>query len=98
MGLDCLEGKAVFKTNSMAHVLEETSGFVKVLAERASGKIVGVHIMGPNATDLLAEAAVMVRLGLTIDDVKSVIHPHPTISETVKEAVLAAAGEAIHAV
>jgi len=95
-GLDIMEGKATFKTNAMAHAMEETSGFVKTVIDKETHRILGVHIFGPHATDLLAEAVTMVKAGLTLEAVKATIHPHPTLCETVKEAVLAATGEAIH--
>ena len=97
MGLDILEGKATFKTNAMAHALDQTTGFVKAVVDKNTRKILGLHMFGPHVTDLLAEAVTIVKTGMTLDDVKGVIHPHPTLSETVKEAVLAATDEAIHA-
>jgi dihydrolipoamide dehydrogenase len=96
MGLDILEGKATFKTNAMANALDETTGFVKTIVDKNSKKILGAHLFGPHATDLLAEAVTIVKTGMTTDDLKGVIHPHPTLSETLKEAVLASLGEAIH--
>jgi dihydrolipoamide dehydrogenase len=95
-GIDVLKGKAVFKTNAMAHAMGDTTGFVKSLVDRETGRILGIHILGPHATDLLGEAVTMVRSGMTIGDVKGVIHPHPTLSESVKEAVLASVDKAIH--
>jgi dihydrolipoamide dehydrogenase len=95
-GLDIIEGKATFKTNAMAHAMEETSGFIKTVLDKRTLKILGVHIFGPHATDLLAEAVTMLKMGMTLENVKNVIHPHPTLSETVKESVLAAVGQAIH--
>ena len=53
-------------------------------------------MFGPHVTDLLAEAVTMLKMGMTLENVKNVIHPHPTLSETVKESVLAAVGQAIH--
>ena len=96
MGLDVMKGKAIFKTNAMAHALDETTGFVKTIIDKKTKKILGAHLFGPHATDLLAEAVTIVKTGMTTDDVKRVIHPHPTLSETLKEAVLASLGEAIH--
>jgi dihydrolipoamide dehydrogenase len=95
-GIDILEGKATFKTNAMAHVLDKTTGFVKTVVDKSTRKIIGVHIFGPHATDLIAEAVTLVKTGMTIEDVKWVIHPHPTLCETMKESVLASVGEAIH--
>jgi dihydrolipoamide dehydrogenase len=96
-GLEILEGRATFKTNAMAHAMEETSGFVKTVVDKKTHRILGVHIFGPHATDLLAEAVTMVKAEMTLERVKETIYPHPTLCETVKEAVLAAVGEAIHA-
>jgi dihydrolipoamide dehydrogenase len=96
-GMDIIEGKATFKTNAMAHAMDETSGFVKTVIDKKTRKILGVHMFGPHATDLLAEAATLVKMDMTLENFKNVIHPHPTLSETVKESVLAAVGEAIHA-
>jgi dihydrolipoamide dehydrogenase len=95
-GMDIIEGKATFKTNTMAHAVGETSGFVKTVIDKKTRKILGVHMFGPHVTDLLAEAVTMIQMGLTLENVKNVIHPHPSFSETVKESVLAAAGQAIH--
>jgi len=95
-GVEVLKGKAIFKANAMAHAMGNTTGFVKCLVARKTGKILGIHIMGPHATDLLAEGVAMVGTGMTVEEVKGLIHPHPTLSETVKEAVLASIGQAIH--
>ncbi|RLC57761.1 MAG: dihydrolipoyl dehydrogenase, partial [Candidatus Cloacimonadota bacterium] len=62
-------------------------GFVKVIELEDSNKIIGVHIIGPQATELIAQAGILVGLDATIDDVKKVIFAHPTLSETVMEAV-----------
>ena len=96
MGMDVLIGKAMFKTNAMAHALGDTSGFVKTVVDRETCRVLGVHILGPGATDLLAEAVTLVRTRMTLEDVKRVLHPHPTLSETIKEAVLASVDQAIH--
>ena len=71
-------------------------GMVKVIADAEFGKILGVHIFGPRATDLIAEAAVAIGAEATLDDVAAVIHAHPTVAEAVREAVLATLGRAIH--
>jgi len=96
MGLEVMKGKAIFKANAMAHAIGDTTGFVKTLVARESRKVLGVHILGPHATDLLGEAVTIVRAGMTLEDVKNVVHPHPTLSETIKEAVLASVDEAVH--
>jgi dihydrolipoamide dehydrogenase len=96
-GIDIIEGKATFKGNAMAHAIEQTSGFVKTVIDKKTLKILGVHMFGPHVTELLPEAVTMIKMGMTLADVKNIIYPHPTLSETVKESVLAAVGEAIHA-
>jgi len=95
--IEIIEGKATFKGNAMAHAIEQTSGFVKTVIDKKTLKILGVHMFGPHVTELLPEAVTMIKMGMTLADVKNVIYPHPTLSETVKESVLAAVGEAIHA-
>jgi dihydrolipoamide dehydrogenase len=96
-GIDVLIGKANFKTNAMAYVLGKTDGFVKTVVECVTKKIRGIHILGPHATNLLGEAAAIVAQGMTVEQIAQTIHPHPTLCETVKEAILAAADQAIHA-
>ena len=96
-GMDIIEGKATFKGNAMAHAIKQTSGFVKTVIDKKTLKILGVHMFGPHVTELLPEAVTMIKMDMTLADVKNVIYPHPTLSETVKESALAAAGEAIHA-
>ena len=64
-----------------------TFGFVKVVAHKDSKKIIGVHIIGPQATELIAQAGILVGLDATIDDLKKVIFAHPTLSEALMEAV-----------
>ena len=95
-GFEVAEGKATFKANAMAHTLDETSGFIKTVVDKKTQKILGIHMFAPHAADLLAEAVAIVKTGMTVADVRSVIHPHPTLCETVKESVLASVGEAIH--
>jgi len=95
-GLDVMKGKAIFKTNAMAHAIGDTAGFVKTLVDRKTGKVLGVHILGPHATDLLGEAVTVVKGGMNLEEVKRVVHPHPTLSETIKEAVLASVNQAIN--
>lgn len=95
-GIDVLEGKTTFKTNAMAHAFGETNGFIKTVVDRATRKILGIHMLGSHATDLLGEAVTIVSTGMTIEDVKRVIHPHPTFCETLKEAVLTSVNESLH--
>ncbi|MCK4981081.1 MAG: FAD-dependent oxidoreductase, partial [Candidatus Delongbacteria bacterium] len=84
---DVLIGKSPFSANGKALGLGATFGFVKVIALKDSNKIIGVHIIGPQATELIAQAGILVGLDATIDDVKKVIFTHPTLSEAVMEAI-----------
>jgi dihydrolipoamide dehydrogenase len=73
-----------------------SEGFVKVLAEAKYGEVVGVHIVAPHATDMIAEAVSLLDLESTLEDVGAVIHAHPTISETILEAGFRAADHPLH--
>lgn len=95
-GISYLVGKNHFKSNAMAMGMGEADGFVKVLADADSHQILGIHMIGPHATDLVTEAVLMLKNRMTVEQVKDTIHPHPTLSEVIKEAVLASVGEAIH--
>ncbi len=89
-------GKFPFMASGKAATMGETDGFVKILADPATDKVLGVHIVGPHATDLIAEAALAIELGATVDQITQVIHAHPTLAETVLEAAEAVHGRAIH--
>jgi len=90
-------GKFPFMASGRAKALDETEGFVKVLAAKESGRILGVHIIGPRASELIAEAVAVMAFGGGIEDVALIMHGHPTLSEAFKEAALGAAGKAVHA-
>ncbi len=81
-----LKGKSVLRGNSRAQSLDETEGFVKVLAEESSGVILGTHAIGYCASELIMEATLAVHLKLTAKQVSRVIHPHPTLAEAFQEA------------
>lgn len=89
-------GRFSFSHNGKAMSIGETEGFVKVVSEPRYGQILGVHIVGPHATDMIAEAVLAIRNELTVNEVFSSIHPHPTLSEVVQEAAYDALGRAIH--
>lgn len=88
-GHDIKIGKIPFQAIGKAIVLGETDGFVKVIADRKSGDILGVHMIGPHATDLISEASLAGVLDATPWEVGQMIHPHPTLSEALGEAMLA---------
>lgn len=90
-------GKFPFMASGRARCMDEPEGMVKVLAEPDSGHILGVHIMGAKASELIAEAVSIMAFGGSVEDVELIMHPHPTLSEAFKEAALATAGKAIHA-
>jgi dihydrolipoamide dehydrogenase len=85
-GYDVKVGKFPFSASGKARILGETDGFVKIVAEKKYDEVLGVHIIGPHATELLAEACVGMALETTADELGRVIHAHPTVSEAVMEA------------
>lgn len=95
-GLQVKVGRFSFQASGKAVALGETEGFVKVVAEAEYGEVLGVHIIGPEATEMIAEATMARTLEATLDEVHYSVHAHPTLSETLGEACLAALGRAIH--
>jgi dihydrolipoamide dehydrogenase len=95
-GLDIKVGRFPFAASGRALTLGQSEGFAKVIAEAGSDKILGAHIIGPRATDLIAEATLAIQNGLTMEQLDLTIHAHPTLPESLMEAALAAQGRAIH--
>ena len=95
-GIKVKTGKFPFSVSSRAMTREETQGFVKVIANEADDKIIGVQIVGSDASDLISEASLAIKMNSTIDDLALTIHPHPTLSESLMEASEATMGKAIH--
>ena len=89
-------GRFLFASSGRAASVGETEGFVKVLADPETDKIMGVHIIGDRATDLISEAAVAMENGLTTHELAEVIHSHPTMSESVMEAAEDVHGMSVH--
>ncbi|HEX4261796.1 MAG TPA: dihydrolipoyl dehydrogenase [Acetobacteraceae bacterium] len=89
-------GKFPFTANARARAIGATDGFVKILADKTTDRILGAHIIGPDAGTLIAELATAMEFGASAEDVARICHAHPTLSEAVKEAALAADGRAIH--
>ena len=85
-GYDVKVGKFPFSASGKARILGETDGFVKIVSEKKYDEVLGVHIIGPHATELLAEACVAMQLETTADELGRTIHAHPTVSESVMEA------------
>jgi dihydrolipoamide dehydrogenase len=95
-GLDVKVGRFPFAASGRALTLGQSEGFAKVIADAQSGKLLGAHIIGPRATDLIAEATLAIQNGLTLEQIDLTIHAHPTLPESLMEAALAAQGRAIH--
>ncbi len=89
-------GKFPFTANGRARAMGDTDGFVKVLAEKGSDRLLGAHVLGPDAGTLIAELTTAIEFGASAEDVARICHAHPTLSEAVKEAALAADGRALH--
>jgi dihydrolipoamide dehydrogenase len=89
-------GKFPFTANGRARAMNMTDGFVKIVADAATDRVLGVHIVGPNAGDLIAELALAMEFGASSEDIARTCHAHPTLNETVKEAALAVDGRPIH--
>jgi len=95
-GIAYAVGRFNFMANGRARCMDETDGFVKILADKVNGRILGVHIVGPRASDLIAEAVTAMTFGGTAEDLAMTFHAHPTLAEAVKEAALAVNNRAIH--
>ena len=91
------KGVFPFRANGRARTINDTTGTVKVLADATTDRVLGVHIIGPAAGDLIGEAAAAMNFGATAEDIGRVCHAHPTLPEALKEAALAVGGGAIHA-
>jgi len=95
-GHDVRIGTFPFRALARARMAGETDGFVKIVAEKKYDEILGVHIIGPRGTELIAEAVMALRMEVTVEELIKTIHAHPTMSEAVGEAAHAAHGAAIH--
>src|SRR5258708_40365134 len=89
-------GRFTRSTHGKAIDIGETEGFIKDVAEKCTGQIVGIHMVGHGVNDLLGEASVLALLEATTRELGIAVHAHPTLTEALKEAALAANGEAIH--
>ena len=95
-GYDVAVGKFPFSAVGKARIINQASGFVKIVAEKKYDEILGVHIVGPKATELIAEAGAAMKLEATSEDLVRTIHAHPTLAEAMHEAAEAVGGHAIH--
>jgi dihydrolipoamide dehydrogenase len=96
LGLPVAIGKVPFTAIAKAVIAGETEGFAKVITHRETGAILGLHIVGPHATELIAEGSLAVTLGAAADAIAITTHPHPTLSEVLGEAAMAVAGRSIN--
>jgi dihydrolipoamide dehydrogenase len=95
-GLQYNVGKFPFQANGRARAMDETEGLVKVLADAANDRVLGVHILGPRASEMIAEPVSVMEFGGSAEDIARTSHAHPTLSEAVREAALAVDHRAIH--
>ncbi|MBM4375205.1 MAG: dihydrolipoyl dehydrogenase [Deltaproteobacteria bacterium] len=97
-GQKVIVGKFPFAALAKAMAMRETDGFVKVVADADSKQILGVHIVGPEASALISEGALAIEMAAFVDDVMLTVHPHPTLGEAFMEAAAASVGQAVHIV
>jgi dihydrolipoamide dehydrogenase len=95
-GLDYRVGKFPFLANGRAKAMDETEGLVKILADAKTDRVLGVHILGPRASELIAEAVMVMQFAGSAEDIARTCHAHPTLSEATREAALAVDRRAIH--
>ena len=96
-GIDYKVGKFPFKASGRARASEESEGFIKVISDKLTDEIIGVHMIGPRAADMITEAVVAMEYRASAEDIGMLVHPHPTFSEAFKEASLGATGNrAVH--
>ena len=95
-GIETKTGMFGFPANARALTLDDAEGFVKTVAEKSSGRLLGVQMVGPHVSDLIAEAALALEMGAVAEDLSLTIHPHPTLSEALHEAAESVLGLSIH--
>jgi len=88
--------KVLFRSIAKAHILDEIAGEAKIVCDASDGRILGVHMIGPHATDLIGEGALAVRMGCTLSDLADTIHAHPTLGEIYPEVAYKALGRSLH--
>ncbi len=95
-GIEVKVGKMPFRANGKAVAVNQTEGFVKIVASKQYGEVIGCQIIGHHATDLISEVVLGKTLETTTAELGHSVHPHPTLSEAIMEAALAAEGESIN--
>jgi dihydrolipoamide dehydrogenase len=96
-GYEVTVGRFPFMANGKALTYGERAGFVKVVSEKKYGQVLGLHIVGPHASDLILEGGLALSMEATLDEIEATIHAHPTLGESIHEAALAALGRGLHA-
>ena len=95
-GLGVRVGTFPFLANGRARAMDETGGLVKIVADVRTDRLLGVHILGPRASELIAEAVLAMEFGASAEDLARTCHAHPTLSEAVREAALVVEGRGLH--
>lgn len=95
-GIPVKVGRFPFSVLGRAMSIGETDGFVKVVTDTKTGRVVGIHIVGPNASDLISEAALALEVVATAEDIALTVHPHPTLGEALMEAAAHSLGHSVH--
>jgi dihydrolipoamide dehydrogenase len=95
-GLDLMVGTAFFKGNARARCMAYTEGLVKIIGDKKSGRLVGVHILGAHASEMIGEGVIAIDKKTTVEEIAQASHAHPTLSESIKEAAMDALGYAMH--
>ena len=94
--IDYKKGSFPFKASGRARAAEESEGFIKVLADKTTDEVLGIHMIGPRCADIISEALVAMEYRASAEDIGMLVHPHPTFTEALKEAALAVNDEAVH--
>jgi dihydrolipoamide dehydrogenase len=95
-GLAVRIGSFPYTANGRARGMGETEGAVKVIADATTDRVLGIHIVGPHASDVIAEAALAMEFSASAEDIGRAVHAHPTLAEALKEAALAVEGRALN--
>ncbi|MEM8709431.1 MAG: dihydrolipoyl dehydrogenase [Planctomycetota bacterium] len=95
-GLNYATGQFPFAASGRAMTLQETDGFVKIISDKDTDEVLGVHMVGPEVTELIAEAALAIEMGATVEDIARTIHAHPTLPESMMEAAESVHGTVVH--
>jgi dihydrolipoamide dehydrogenase len=95
-GVDYRAGSFPFMANGRARAMGETNGFVKIVADRKTDRILGMHVIGPYASELISEGVVAMEFGASSEDLARICHAHPSLSEATKEAALAVDGRTLN--